>query len=190
MTKVGEKVPVKSEERQSVILERAWEPLAHFRAEVDRVFDDITSGWFGGGHRRRGRWLTEPYRELFAPFAAMAFGDGTTGAALDVVDKDKEIQVLAELPGMEEKDIDVRLSDGMLTIRGEKKEERTEGEEEGSYYVSERRYGSVQRSVRLPQGIDLDKVEASFKNGVLTVTLPKTAEAQEKTRKIEVKSGS
>jgi HSP20 family protein len=97
------------------------------------------------------------------------------------------VEVRAELPGIDEKDIDVRLSDGTLTIRGEKKEEREEREEGGSYYVSERRYGSFQRSFRIPEGIDHDKVDASFRKGVLTITLPKTPEAQQKAKKIEVK---
>jgi HSP20 family protein len=87
---------------------------------------------------------------------------------------------------MDEKDIDVRLSEDTLTIRGEKKEEREE-REEGNYYVSERRYGSFQRSFRVPKGIDPDKVDANFQKGVLTITLPKTPEAQQKAKKIEVK---
>lgn len=78
------------------------------------------------------------------------------------------------------------ISDGVLSIRGEKKEEKEEGEEGSGYYVSERRYGSFQRSFQLPEGIDLDKVDATFKNGLLTVTLPKTKEAQEKVKKIKV----
>ncbi len=110
--------------------------------------------------------------------------------AVDVVDKQKEVLVRAELPGLDQKDIDVRLSDDLLTIRGEKKDEHEEGEEDGSYYVSERRYGTFERTIRVPQGIDADKVEASFSKGVLTVTLPKTREAQDRSKKINVKGAN
>ncbi len=78
----------------------------------------------------------------------------------------------------------------MLIIRGEKTVEHEEGEEDGSYYVSECRYGTFGRTIRVPQGIDADKVEASFSKGVLTVTLPKTPEAQDRSKKIDVKGAN
>ena len=78
-------------------------------------------------------------------------------------------------------------SDDLLTIKGEKKEEKEEKKKD--YYLSERRYGSFQRSFRVPDGVDASKIEAKFNNGVLTVTLPKTVEAQKKQKKIEVKKG-
>lgn len=184
-----EKVPVKSEEQRGGFLEGAYEPLAHFRDEMDRLFDDFMSGWPFGPARRRGRALMAPFRGMVEPFGTV-FGRGVGMAAVDVIDKDKEIQVRAELPGMDENDIDVRVSEGTLTIHGEKKEEREEGEEGGNYYLSERRYGSFQRSFRLPEGIDLDHVDATFKKGVLTVTLPKTKESMEKTKKVKVKGES
>ena len=140
--------------------------------------------WSGGmlsPFRRHRRGLTEPFRGT-----PLAWGTGMP--AVDVIDKEKEVEVRAELPGMDEKDIDVRLSGDTLTIQGEKKEEREEREEGGSYYVSERRYGSFQRSFRVPEGIDRDKVDASFRKGVLTITLPKTPEGQQKTKKVEIKS--
>jgi len=86
---------------------------------------------------------------------------------------------------MEEKDIDVKYVDGVLTIKGEKKEEKEEKRKD--YYLSERRFGSFQRSFQVPNGIDADKIDASFKNGVLTVALPKSAEAQKREKKIEIK---
>jgi HSP20 family protein len=79
------------------------------------------------------------------------------------------------------------LSDGTLTIKGEKKDEKEERNKD--YYLSERRYGSFQRSFSVPDGVDAEKIEAAFKNGVLTVTLPKTPEAQKKEKKIEIKKG-
>src|ERR1700730_15274827 len=89
------------------------------------------------------------------------------------------------LPGMDESNIDVKFSDGTLTIKGEKKDEREEKQKD--YYLSERRYGSFQRSFGVPDGVDADKIEAHFKNGVLTVTLPKRPEAQKSEKKIAIK---
>jgi HSP20 family molecular chaperone IbpA len=86
--------------------------------------------------------------------------------------------------GMDESNIDVKFSDGTLTIKGEKKDEREEKQKD--YHLSERRYGSFQRSFGVPDGVDADKIEAHFKNGVLTVTLPKRPEAQKSEKKIAI----
>lgn len=110
----------------------------------------------------------------------------STMPAVDVTETDKAFEIAAELPGMEEKNIEVSVSDGVLTIKGEKQEDKEEKKKD--YYLSERTYGSFQRSFEVPKGVDLDKIEASFKKGVLTVTLPKTAEAQKAEKKIAVKS--
>jgi HSP20 family protein len=87
---------------------------------------------------------------------------------------------------MDEKNIEVNLANGGITIRGEKKEETEEKKKD--YSISERRYGSFERYFTLPEGVDVNKIEATFKNGVLKVTLPKTAEAQKPAKKIEVKA--
>lgn len=108
------------------------------------------------------------------------------GPSMDVSDTDNEIEVSVELPGMDEKDIDVSVTRDMLTIRGEKKAEREETKK--GYYLSERSYGSFFRSIPLPGGVDTEKAKAAFKKGVLTISLPKTAEAQAETKRIEVKS--
>jgi HSP20 family protein len=97
--------------------------------------------------------------------------------------------VKAELPGVEEKDLDLQLAEGMLTIKGEKKQEREEGEKGKGYYMMERSYGSFFRRIPLPTEVQEDKVEARFKNGVLMVSLPKSPEATAKVKRIEVKSG-
>jgi HSP20 family protein len=86
---------------------------------------------------------------------------------------------------MDESNIDVKFADGTLTIKGEKRDEREEKKKE--YCLSERRYGSFQRSFGVPDGVDADKIEANFKNGVLTVTLPKTPQAQRSEKKIAIK---
>jgi HSP20 family protein len=106
---------------------------------------------------------------------------------MDVRETDKEIVVEAELPGIDEKDVSLSLQDGVLTIRGEKKHEHEEEKE--NYRVSERRYGSFQRAMRLPDTVDENKVEASFNNGVLTASLPKRPEAIGKQRTIPIKKG-
>ena len=106
---------------------------------------------------------------------------------MDVKETYKEIVVETELPGIDEKHVSLALQDGVLTIRGEKKHEHDEEKE--NYRVMERRYGSFQRSVRLPDTVDEHKVEASFNNGVLKVSLPKRPEAIGKQRTIPIKKG-
>jgi HSP20 family protein len=106
--------------------------------------------------------------------------------AMDFVERDKEYVVSAELPGLDEKNLEVKLSGDVLTIHGEKKEEQEE--ERPTYRVSERRYGSFQRSVQLPADVDAEKIDARFVKGVLTVTLPKSEEAMKKQRNVEVKA--
>ena len=104
--------------------------------------------------------------------------------ALDVTETEKEIKVTAEVPGIAKEDISVSLSDGLLTVSGEKKEEREE--KTGDRAVSERRYGSFSRTVRLPSEVDTEKVEASYKDGVLTISLPRSESVR--TTNIPVKS--
>jgi HSP20 family protein len=94
------------------------------------------------------------------------------------------VKITAELPVMEEKDIEVNVSDDVLTIKGEKKKANKK-----DCYPSERHYGSFERSFHIPDSVDANKIEASFRNGLLTVTLPKTAETQKQAKKIEVKKG-
>lgn len=112
------------------------------------------------------------------------WGDGE--AKSDVVETKDTIEVSIELPGMEMKDIEVSVTDDMLTVKGEKKIERQE--EKKGYYLSERSYGAIYRTIPLPPGVDGAKAEANFKNGVLTIKLPQTPEAQAKVKHIEVKS--
>ena len=104
----------------------------------------------------------------------------------DVVENDKEIQITAELPGLEEKDVQINLADNVLTIKGEKKAEKEEKDK--NYRLVERSYGSFSRSIQLPAGVDAGTIKASISKGVLTVVIPKPAPAQAK--KIEVKSAA
>ena len=95
-------------------------------------------------------------------------------------------ELTAELPGMDEKNLEVKVADGNLIIKGEKQEEKEEKKKD--YYMRERSFGSFERRFELPEGVDADKIEASFKKGVLTLTLPKKPEAQKPAKKIEVKA--
>lgn len=157
---------------------REVSPFDRLRGEIDRLFDDFGMGPWRSAFRR-GVFDVEPFLR-----GEMSWGKIP---AVDIAETAKGYEITAELPGIDEKNVEVKYADGTLTIRGEKKDEKEEKKE--NYYLSERNYGSFQRSFRVPEGVDPDKVEAAFKNGVLTVTLPKTPEAQKKEKRIEIKQG-
>jgi HSP20 family protein len=171
MAEAATKLPTKADTKEPV----AWQPLESLRQEMERMFEDFRAD-LAGSPFRRGRLSLEP-------FFKREWGRGLS-PAVDIVDKDNVYEVTAELPGMSEKDIEVKVAGGMLTIKGEKSEEKEEKKKD--VYVSERRYGSFRRSFAVPEDVDADKLEASVKNGVLTVTMPKSAEAKKKERKIAV----
>lgn len=131
---------------------------------MNRLFDEVLRGGPVATQAGRGSGM------LLAP-------------NMDVSESDKEVRIQAELPGVQEKDLELALNDGVLTLRAEKKQERKE-EREGVHF-SERSYGTFQRALRLPFHVNPDQVQAHFENGVLTVTLPK-APQQEKSRRIQV----
>jgi HSP20 family protein len=106
--------------------------------------------------------------------------------AIDMSEDEKSYKISAELPGIDAKDIDVSVSGDMLVLKGEKRQEKDEKDK--NYHFSERAYGSFQRAFELPSSVDRDRVAADFSKGVLTITLPKTAEAQKPQKRIEVKS--
>lgn len=153
-------------------------PLMALRDEVDRLFDDFVGGFAPVPFRRR-LFEAEPWRRFQRMFESAL-------PAVDVAETETEYRITAELPGMEEKDIEIALSGDMLTVKGEKKQEHEEKKE--NYVLAERRFGSFERSFTLPQDADPEKIDARFKSGVLTLTLPKKPEAQAKRRKIEVKA--
>ncbi len=139
------------------------EPFLALHREMNRLFDDV-------------------FRS-FDPMPLDSSGRRGAWPHLEVVETDKEVRVCAELPGLSEKDVEILLDDGLLTIKGEK---RVEQEDEGRRF-SERFYGQFMR--QLPVGeVEEDQVQASFKDGVLTVTMPKTARSQEKARRIAINS--
>jgi HSP20 family protein len=130
--------------------------------------------------------LEREMQEMFGRMPSWPWGDDERGWAptVDMVDRKDELVLRADLPGLSEKDVEVTVQDGTLTIRGERKEEKEEKKED--YCYSERRYGAFTRILTLPTAVDADKVKATFKNGVLEVRLPKAAEA--KGTKVEVKA--
>jgi HSP20 family protein len=134
-------------------------------------------------HREMNRVFDEFFRDFDMRLPMMG-GAGFNGGwpQLDVAETDKEVTVTAELPGLEEKDVELLLQDGMLTLKGEK---RSETEDKGRQF-SERYYGRFERHIPLSAEVQADKAEARFKNGVLTVTLPKNPEAQPKAKRIAI----
>lgn len=126
------------------------------------------------------------FDRFFADFAlpSIAFEDTEWMPAFDVSETDKELIVKGEVPGMDKKDINITVSDGMLTIRGEKKHEKKEENEQ--YHRVERRYGAFSRTMRLPHEVEADKVDATYKEGVLSIRLPKSEAVEPK--KIEIKT--
>jgi HSP20 family protein len=147
----------------------SWDadPFAAIRSEVDRIFDSfMRPGWI----------RPSPFRDT----------DDMMKPSVDVCEEDSQIIFEAELPGMSEKDIEVTVREGVLTLRGEKKFEREDAK--ADYRVSERSYGRFERSFRLPEGSDTDNISAEFERGVLTIRVPKKVEPEKVQKKIEVKA--
>jgi len=174
------KIPVKVQEKAANVPSAtpAWAPLLSLRREMDRLFDD-----FG-----RGFWRLPTNRSLFDVEPFWAGGGVTWDAtpAVDIAESEKAYELTAELPGMDEKNIEVKVANGNLIIKGEKQEEKEEKKKD--YYMRERNFGSFERRFDLPEGVDADKIEATFRKGLLTLTLPKKLEAQKPAKKIEVKA--
>ncbi|WP_192248557.1 Hsp20/alpha crystallin family protein [Mesorhizobium silamurunense] len=179
MAEAATKLPVKTDKNApaSVRTDNWMGSFESLRREIDRLFDDFHPFDFRVPSTRTlfGRELPT-LRSVAWPVAP----------AMDLVEKANEYEITAELPGIDEKNVEIKLANHTLTIKGEKKEEKEEKEKD--YYLSERRYGSFHRSFQLPEGVDVDKIDASFNKGILTVKLPKTAEAQKAEKKITVKA--
>lgn len=167
------KLPVKTEKTAAPAKTAEWAPFESLRREVDRLFDDF----------RPFDWRLPSVRSAFE-LPKLTTGEWKIAPAIDLIEKEKEYEISAELPGIDDKNVEVKLANGVLTIKGEKNEEKEEKQKD--YYLSERRFGSFQRSFAVPEGVDADKIEASFTKGVLTVKLPKSAEAQKAEKKIAV----
>lgn len=163
-------IPWKKDNEKKVTVRReSEEPLHALQHNMNRLFDDFFGDF---GMTPFGRWGEQT--RLFQP-------------QIDISENDKAITVTAELPGLTDEDVEISLDRDVLTISGEKKEEK---EDKGdNYYHVERSYGAFRRQISLPTEVVADKVEATFKNGVLTIDLPKSPEAQKRVKHITVKSG-
>jgi HSP20 family protein len=146
-----------------------------FRGEMDRLFDRF-SGNFGFPSLRR----------MFDMGPAMRPSSFSFGVpAIEMSEDEKSYKITVELPGLDAKDVDLSISGDMLVLKGEKRQESEQKDK--NYHFSERAYGSFQRAFELPASVDRDKISADFSKGVLTIEMPKTAEAQRQPKKIEVK---
>jgi HSP20 family protein len=142
--------------------------------EMDRAFENMMHhGWRHG-------WM-HPFRETWPEWARLEQGLDIT-PRVDVIEREDEILVRAEVPGVEKKDLEIELTGQVLTLKGERKHEQTE--EKGTFYRSEIARGSFVRSLRLPENVDLEQAKADFKDGVLEIHLPKTEKTER--RRIEV----
>ena len=168
---ITDMIPWKKEKTEpSTHREQEEGALQDLRSQMNRMFDDFFQSPFG-----------------MRPFFGESGFLGDFAPQMDVSETDKEIAVSAELPGLGPEDIHITVDQNSLTISGEK---RAEKENKGQrYYRLERSYGSFHRSIALPDQVDEDKIEASFKRGVLKIRLPKTGKAREKGRRITVKKG-
>lgn len=142
-------------------------------APMQRTMNDMFADFFRGFPMAMSSELIPEADRLFAP-------------RLDLSEDDKEVTITCELPGVDEKDVSVFFRENMLTIKGEKKAEREEKKQD--YWRTERYFGSFMRTVELPAAVDTDKTSAKFKNGVLTVRAPKTAEARKYEKRIPITS--
>lgn len=143
-------------------------PLDLLQRQIDRIFDDFSTGF--------------RVPDLFSDLSSSG---SDLMPSIDVNETDDALMITAELPGVDEKDVDITVSDQMLTISGEKKSERED--KRGGGYRRERSYGMFSRTINLPFDIDPDKVEAKFDRGVLTLTIPKPASAKQNVKKIPIK---
>ena len=156
---------------------KSWHPIESLRREIDRLFEDFDGDF----------WRSPLRRSLFdiAPFFQRE-RRLTVVPQVDIVEKDDAYEITAELPGMDESNVEVKLGNGGLTIKGEKQEEKEEKKE--GYYLQERHFGSFERNFAVPECVNTDKIEATFKKGILKVTMPKKPEAQKPKKNIEVKA--
>ncbi len=159
---IGNLIP-RLRSRAPMVRSENGNPLVNFHQQMNRLFDDFWRDFDDGG---------------------MSLAQTLEFPRLEVSDDDKTVTIRAELPGMDEKDVEVVVNDGVLTLRGEKTSET----EDKNRRMSEVFYGRFERQIALPPGVEEDKANATFKNGVLTVALPKSKDAQEKGKRIPISS--
>jgi HSP20 family protein len=170
----GTSLQTASGNRGMVRRQEDGDPFLSLRRQMDRLFDDFFTGTM---------WPRFP---MMVPAPALAV---VVTPQIEVSETDKELRVTAELPGIDPSKIEVNLRDDVLTIRGEKEQQKQAEEKERDYHLSERSYGTFARYLRLPFRADPDKIQASFKDGVLTIIIPKPEDAQQKVHRIAVSTG-
>ena len=165
--RVTDLIPWKTAHGPETAIGGGRDPVAALQSDVNRAFDDFL-------------------RVIPMPFSGWARSDIGSSIPVDVTENDNDVKITAELPGMDETDIDVRVNDGILIIAGEKKTDREINED--GYVLRERSVGRVERALPLPEGVDADAAQANFKRGVLTLTIPKKPDAPGGAKRIPVRS--
>lgn len=160
---LGSLIPWRSKSQPLSQRDDFFDPIFSLRREIDRMFDEIFDG-----------------------FGNSAYRSVNLRPAIDITENDKELVISADMPGLDEKDLDVSLVGDVLSIKGEKRAEHEQ--KNGDHYYVERRFGSFSRSVRLPFEVDDQEVEAKYDKGVLTIRVPKPAELQRAVRRIPIKA--
>lgn len=165
----------KSEKGSEMDVVRPKTAISSFE-EMDRLFDRWFENFIPGGllRSRRSEWPS--WGELTAPFEARM-------PKVDVIDRDEEVMVRAEIPGVDKNDLDVTVADNVVTIKAESKQEKKE--EKGDYYRCEISRGAFARTIALPHNVDASGAKAKFKDGVLELTLPKTEKTKRRSIKVE-----
>lgn len=175
MPDIATKPPARTElNKPDLPAAHPWRPFEALRREIDRLFQSTDP------------WSASARHPMFSGEHGWSrFLANTESPAIDIVENDKAYELTAELPGMDEKDIDVKVVNGFLRIRGEKQDGREETTKD--FYVRERQFGSFERCFALPDSVDSQKIDADFAKGVLTVLMPKRADSLKSEKKIEIK---
>ncbi|MBE7411178.1 MAG: Hsp20/alpha crystallin family protein [Leptospiraceae bacterium] len=163
-------IPSWARERGDIFRRDFDTAFANIQKDLDNLYGNFLGGLSGF---KKNIAESEKYLKSFVP-------------SVDIVENDKEITVKAELPGLDAKNVEVSHTDDSLTIQGEKKEEKKTDKDE--YHLLESAYGSFKRVIGLPQTVDLSKLEAHFQNGILTIKVPKKADAQKASKKVDIKT--
>ncbi|MEN6482852.1 MAG: Hsp20/alpha crystallin family protein [Anaerolineaceae bacterium] len=165
---INDLIPWKKENNKNLYQRNESDILSEFQSEINRVFDTFFNDSLSVFSPPMWSGVERPYM-----------------VNVDISETDEEITVTAEMPGMEEKDIDLTFANGILTIHGTKSAEKES--KDRTYHQIERSYGEVSRSFALPAEVDEEKAEATFKNGILTISLPKAGSAKENRKRIKIK---
>ncbi|KFE51284.1 Hsp20/alpha crystallin family protein [Pseudomonas syringae] len=151
-----------------------WHPIEQMRRQFEHLFQDLTN--MPSMFSRQQRFDADPFWNL--DFVR------TQSPAVDIVESEKAYEVSAEVPGMDEKQLSVKVVNGTLLMKGEKRQDHEEKSK--SYHLTERRYGAFERAFALPKSVDAEHIQAAFKAGVLKVTLPKKADAMQPEKTVDI----